>query len=145
LNFLPLPTTDEFDLEVLLSLLHLCIDLRVNTKSVGGVSRRLSVKGSTEHMKRNGSWLMVALMALMVSECFAQANSAIIAGSPAVTNSQGVGINLSSATYWGGSADYLQNILQNPRSEPSTASRVIQEASGGLLQRPSAIGIIGSR
>jgi hypothetical protein len=81
-------------------------------------------------MKKNTSWLMAALIALMVSECVAQADSVIIAGSPAVTNLQGVGINLSSATYWGGSADYLQNILQNPGFEPSTAGRVIQAPSG---------------
>jgi hypothetical protein len=96
-------------------------------------------------MKKNGSRLMAGLIASMVSEWVAQANSAIIAGSSAVANLQGAGINLTSATYWGGSADHLQNILQNPLSEPFTASRVIQAPSGSLLQRPSAIRMIGSR
>jgi len=73
---------------------------------------------------------MAALMTMMVTECFAQTNGAVISSSPEVTNLQGIGINLAGWTYWGGSADYLQNILQNPGFEPSTSGRVVKASSG---------------
>jgi hypothetical protein len=83
------------------------------------------------YMKRYISWLVAALITLMVSNCFGQTNpGAVISNIPKVANLQGVGINLSYWTFWGASADYLQNILQNPGFEPGTSGRVVIVPSG---------------
>ena len=83
-------------------------------------------------MKNFASWITASLIALLiVTNCCAQStNGAIISNSPTVANLQGVGINLYSWTFWGASADYLQNILQNPGFEPSTSGRVVIVPSG---------------
>ena len=68
---------------------------------------------------------------LLVTKCPAQTGDvAIISNSPSVANLQGLGINLYSWTFWGASADYLQNILQNPGFEPSTSGRVVIVPAG---------------
>ena len=79
----------------------------------------------TSYMKTYVSWFVAALMTLLVRECFAQTNVAVISSSPAVTNLQGAGINLYQRTFWDASDDYLQNILANPGFEPSNSGRVV--------------------
>ncbi len=83
-------------------------------------------------MKNFASWITASLIALLtVTNCCAQSsNGAIISNSPTVANLQGVGINLYGWTFWGASADYLQNILQNPGFEPATSGRVIVVPTG---------------
>src|SRR6202453_4093170 len=84
-------------------------------------------------MKSFTFWLITLLVATLVAvtQCMAQtATGAIISNSPTVANLQGVGINLYGWTFWGASADYLQNILQNPGFEPSTSGRVVIVPAG---------------
>ena len=78
------------------------------------------------------SWIAALLISLLlVTKCPAQTGDvAIISNSPSVADLQGLGINLYSWTFWGASADYLQNILQNPGFEPSTSGRVVIVPAG---------------
>ncbi|HTT76032.1 MAG TPA: hypothetical protein VMF50_08630, partial [Candidatus Binataceae bacterium] len=85
-------------------------------------------------MKKSLSWLATALLTLLIaanSKCFAQTTSAaIISNVATVTNLQGLGVNLGEWTYWGGSADYLQNLLANPGFEAATSGRVVIVPAG---------------
>jgi hypothetical protein len=85
-------------------------------------------------MKKSLSWLGTAFITLLMianSKCFAQTtNAAVISNAASVTNLQGLGVNVGQWTYWGGSADYLQNILANPGFEPSTSGRVVTVPTG---------------
>ena len=84
-------------------------------------------------MKHFTAWFttMLIILVVVVKCCFAQTSEgAVISNSPAVSNLQGVGINLYSWTFWDASADYLQNILQNPGFEPSTSGRVVIVPAG---------------
>ncbi len=83
------------------------------------------------YMKSYTAGLVIALLALTLGVALAQSNNgAVISSSPEVANLQGVGINLYQWTFWDASADYLQNILQNPGFEPSTSGRVVIVPSG---------------
>jgi hypothetical protein len=84
-------------------------------------------------MKHFTYWFAAVRMTLlMVARCsFGQtSDGAVVSNSPAVTNLQGVGLNLSAWAFYGSSADYLQNILQNPGFEPSISGRVVIAPAG---------------